>query len=171
MRHCLRVFCGLYLGYPTESTKVVNSSHGGYCLTRLKSQTAWEGLKKTKRNIFEGFCFFLILNAVFCIFRMHIRYIKYFRCVQSFTFLSSKPNALFILCTGKKSEVVRSLSSNYFRVRDLLSWFLFSFHVIVYHVEMRWMCSLNSNKVTKSLNFCRREISITIFGLPNLTLL
>ena len=27
------------LVYPMESTKVVNSSHGGYCLTRLKSQT------------------------------------------------------------------------------------------------------------------------------------
>ena len=26
--HCLRVFNGLYLGYPTESTNVVNISHG-----------------------------------------------------------------------------------------------------------------------------------------------
>ena len=42
VRHCLHVFCGLYLGYPTESTKAVNSSH---CLTRLKSRTAWEGLR------------------------------------------------------------------------------------------------------------------------------
>ena len=45
MRHCLRVFCGLYLGYPTESTKVVNSSHGGYCLTRPESRTAWERVR------------------------------------------------------------------------------------------------------------------------------
>ena len=44
MRHCLRVFCGLYFGYPTESTKAANSSHGGYCLTRPKSRTAWEEL-------------------------------------------------------------------------------------------------------------------------------
>ena len=44
MRHCLHVFCGLYLGYPTKSTKVVNSSHCGCCLTRLKSRTTWEGL-------------------------------------------------------------------------------------------------------------------------------
>ena len=46
VRHCLRVFCVLYLGYPTESTKAVNSSsHGGDRLTRLKSRTAREGLK------------------------------------------------------------------------------------------------------------------------------
>ena len=44
MRHCLRVFCGLYLGHPTDSTKAANSSHGGYCLTRPKSRTAWEEL-------------------------------------------------------------------------------------------------------------------------------
>ena len=44
VHHCLCVFCGLYLGYPTELTIVVNSSHGGYCLTRLKSRTPWEGL-------------------------------------------------------------------------------------------------------------------------------
>ena len=44
VHHCLRVFCGLYLGYPTETTKAMNSSHGGYCFTWLKSRTAWEGL-------------------------------------------------------------------------------------------------------------------------------
>ena len=31
LRHCLHVFCGLYLGYPTESTNVVNSSHSHTC--------------------------------------------------------------------------------------------------------------------------------------------
>ena len=63
-------------------------------------------------------------------------------------------------------------------VSDLLSWFLFCFRVIVYYLEMIWMCGLNSNKVTKSLNFCWREIPIIVFGLhvhnhkkwPNLTL-
>ena len=43
---------------------------------------------------------------------------------------------------------------------------------------MIWMCGLNSNKFTKSLKFCQREIPIIVFGLhvhnrekpPNLTL-
>ena len=49
------------------------------------------------------------------------------------------------------------------RVRDLL-WFLFSFCVIVYQLEMIWTCGLTSNKGTKSLKFCRREIPIIVFG-------
>ena len=53
MRHCLRVFCRLYLGYPTESTKAVNSSHGGYCLARPKLRTAWEELRP-KEHTYNG---------------------------------------------------------------------------------------------------------------------
>ena len=30
---------------------------------------------------------------------------------------------------------------------------------------MIWMCALNSNKVTKSLKVCRRELPIIVFGL------
>ena len=82
VRHCLRVFCGLYLGYPTESTKAVNSSHGGYCLTRPKSRTAWEELKLmcvldsqlqsfsrsvSKENITRSSCYFRAITN-----RLHI---------------------------------------------------------------------------------------------------
>ena len=37
--------------------------------------------------------------------------------------------------------------------------------MIVYQLEMIWMCGLNSTKVTKNREFCRREISIIVFGL------
>ena len=47
----------------------------------------------------------------------------------------------------------------------LLSWFLFSFCVIIYQLEMFWMCCLNSNKVTKRSKFCRRDIPTIDFGL------
>ena len=54
---------------------------------------------------------------------------------------------------------------------------LFSFRVIVCQLEMIWTCGLNSNEVTKSLKFLRKEIPIIVFGLhmhnqrkqPNLT--
>ena len=80
MRHCLRVFCGLYLGYPTESTKAANSSHGGYCLTRPKSRTAWEEVKLmcvldsqlqsfsgsvSKENITKSSCYFRAITYRF----------------------------------------------------------------------------------------------------------
>ena len=42
---------------------------------------------------------------------------------------------------------------------------LFSFRVIVCQLEMVWMCSLNSNKLTKSLKFGQREILIIVFSL------
>ena len=60
MRHCLRVFCGLYLGHPTDSTKAANSSHGGYCLTRPKSRTAWEELNF--QVCIKSFLVFLFFN-------------------------------------------------------------------------------------------------------------
>ena len=49
------------ISVPTESTNVVNSSHNGYCLMRLKSRTAGEGLMITghlKCICTSCFCYF-----------------------------------------------------------------------------------------------------------------
>ena len=85
MRHCLRVFCGLYLGHPTDSTKAANSSHGGYCLTRPKSRTAWEELRICwcLLSVFLIYCsdeWKKLVNLIYCVqvlFRMNFK-IMYF---------------------------------------------------------------------------------------------
>ena len=45
-------------------------------------------------------------------------------------------------------------------VRDLLSWFLFSFCIIVYQLEMIWMCGLNS-RLSKVSTFAEEKFQLS----------